>query len=197
MPTVSRRSWQELPPDSVRDGLPTIRARQKVYANPRQVIYRVEADFGRFTKEYFVNEYLPRAGVVAIRDGCVLLVRQYRLLIDGISWELPGGGVDDGETPAEAAARECLEETGITCSNLRPLLTYRMDLDTQNNTTYLFHTDEVSGVSEPARVHHDEVAGFEWVPFDRAIEMVFAGRIEDSFSAIGLLSYRVSPDTIA
>lgn len=35
-------------------------------------------------------------------------------------WELPGGGLDDGETPEQAAVREVAEETGIQLDHLGP-----------------------------------------------------------------------------
>lgn len=57
------------------------------------------------------NELAVRAcaGVVAVdTQGAVLLVKR----VDDQSWGLPGGGVEAGETWAEAAQRECLEETG-------------------------------------------------------------------------------------
>jgi len=53
---------------------------------------------------------LPSASV-AIRDarGCVLLARHF----EGDRWVLPGGAIEPGETPADAAVREAWEETGL------------------------------------------------------------------------------------
>lgn len=51
------------------------------------------------------------AYVVCVRDGQVLLVRLNPML--GLAgWSLPGGGVDQGEHPLDAAVREVAEETG-------------------------------------------------------------------------------------
>ncbi len=45
-------------------------------------------------------------------EGKVVLIRQYRHGREEICVEIPGGMVDDGESPATAAQRELLEETG-------------------------------------------------------------------------------------
>ena len=45
-------------------------------------------------------------------DGRFVLVRHYRHVSRTLTWEIPGGMVDPGESPAGAAARETLEETG-------------------------------------------------------------------------------------
>ena len=53
------------------------------------------------------------AAVLVEQDGRVLLVRRVYEPFRGL-WTLPAGFVDADESPASAAARECLEETGLT-----------------------------------------------------------------------------------
>ncbi len=66
------------------------------------------------------------AAVHLIRDDRVLLVRRIFDPHRG-EWTLPAGYVNAGEDPAEAAARECLEETGVSAriTGLRLVITGR------------------------------------------------------------------------
>jgi ADP-ribose pyrophosphatase YjhB (NUDIX family) len=52
------------------------------------------------------------AAVLVIRETRVLLVRRVNEPFRGL-WTLPAGFVNGGEDPAEAAERECMEETGL------------------------------------------------------------------------------------
>jgi 8-oxo-dGTP pyrophosphatase MutT (NUDIX family) len=60
--------------------------------------------------------------VVLDPDGRVLLFRYDDPPPLGVHWLTPGGGIDDDETPAEAAARELREETGWTDVSIGPEL---------------------------------------------------------------------------
>ena len=52
-----------------------------------------------------------RAGIVLIKDGKVALIERHRAGLD--YYVFPGGGMDEGETPEQAAIRETMEELGI------------------------------------------------------------------------------------
>jgi 8-oxo-dGTP diphosphatase len=58
---------------------------------------------------------IPYVGVgcIVVRDGKLLLVRNQRGF-----WSTPGGHLDFGESPEVCAARETLEETGVTVRNV-------------------------------------------------------------------------------
>ncbi len=57
-------------------------------------------------------------GVAILQDGKILMTRRAADDFLGGVYELPGGGVDDGETIIEGAIREVKEETGLSVSKI-------------------------------------------------------------------------------
>jgi 8-oxo-dGTP pyrophosphatase MutT (NUDIX family) len=172
---------------------PKLGSRTLVYENEHQRIYELVADFGSFRKQYFVNDFGPRVGIVVVKADSIVLVRQYRLLINGFSWEIPGGKVDDGETPALAAVRECLEESGVQCGRVRPLVNFYPGLDTLDNRNHIFYTDDVQDYLGTGIGHNpDEISEHGWYARDHCLDMIFQGQIVDSLSIVGLLTYHIA-----
>lgn len=170
-------------------GIPKIGPQETLYENRYQRLYKVSVDLGRVTKEIFVTDYGDRVGVIVEGAEGILLTRQYRHLIDRVSWEIPGGKVESDEPLEDAARRECLEETGISCRELKPLLMFHPGLDTLYNPTHLFHTQDFEKKTAPELIHRDEVCGQEWVPLEKCIAMISSRTIVDSLSVVALLSY--------
>lgn len=161
----------------------SIEPQEVVYQDRNQKIQKIVARFDGFSKEYYVSDHGQRAALLAVRNGEVLLVRQYRLLINRLSYEIPGGRIEENETPEAAAIRECLEETGIQCLNLRPLISYHPSLDIWKNYTHVFYSEELK---EFAKENPERRV---WIPLARCIEMIFAQQIVDSLSIVSLLAY--------
>ncbi|MFC9893281.1 NUDIX domain-containing protein [Nocardia sp. NPDC127579] len=61
-------------------------------------------------------------GVAVFRERKLLVVRRVPHAHYGGLWELPGGGVEAGETFAECVARELVEETGLRVRAIRTFL---------------------------------------------------------------------------
>ncbi|HQP34179.1 MAG TPA: NUDIX hydrolase [Polyangiaceae bacterium] len=87
--------------------------------------------------------------VVAITDDDhVVLVRQYRAGIDALTVEPPGGVIEAGQTPAEAARRELLEETGYD-GPLAFLGTLHPNPAILSNRVHVFRVLPARKVAEP------------------------------------------------
>lgn len=76
--------------------------RQKRYCLPSGVV----SDF------YTINRHDVVCSMVVTKNGRVVLAKQFRPGTERVMNELPGGGINRGETPRHAAVREVLEETG-------------------------------------------------------------------------------------
>jgi len=153
-----------------------------VYKDDFKKIEKIHARFKDFTKEYLVSDFGLKAAVIVVKEGNVLLARQYRILINGLSYEIPAGRVSKNESPKEAAIRECLEETGFKCGGLKPLISYNPDLEYTRNHTYVFYTNNAKDI---------ESDKFQcvWVRLGDCMKMIQNGKISDCMSILSILAY--------
>ncbi|MEU6339578.1 NUDIX hydrolase [Streptomyces sp. NPDC046977] len=102
-----------------------------------------------------------RAGAVIIRDGHMLLIR-YRHR-RGDYYEIPGGGVEPGETPQAAVVRELAEETGLTGTVGREIA--RVDRVHRGSHPGHYFLVEASGTIGPrSSLDLEKGAAPVWVP---------------------------------
>ena len=102
-------------------------------------IYEDKKSFSDKVKNYEVIYFGPRVGVVITNKSKILLVKQYRYLINNFSFEIPGGSVASCESLEDAAKRELLEESGIDIASINHLIDYYPVLDNVDNKTSIFH----------------------------------------------------------
>ena len=70
-----------------------------------------------------------RAGIILIEDNKVALIERHRGGVD--YFVFPGGGVDEGETPEQAAIRETMEELGLEVLIKQKVVSIHFDQSTQ------------------------------------------------------------------
>lgn len=154
----------------------------------RLALVDVEVPGGPRFEHHVVRAPQPASGVV-VHDPArgLLLLWRHRFITDTWGWEVPAGRVDPGETPAEAAEREVLEETGWAPGPLEPLLDYHPSNGLSDQTFHLFtaagaeHRGEPSDPAESERI--------EWVPATEVRDHLRAGRVPDGLSLTALCAW--------
>jgi len=100
------------------------------------------------------------ASVALIHLDKVLLIQRNRKPYFGM-WSLPGGRLEPGETPEQAAQREVKEETGIYCFRLMPIRKMHLGEGGQ----FLLQVFATEGF-EGEIVTSDEISAYRWVRMD-------------------------------
>jgi 8-oxo-dGTP pyrophosphatase MutT (NUDIX family) len=121
----------------------------------------------------------------------VVMVRQWRHGAERVTLEIPGGIVDPGESPAEAAARELLEETGFGGGRLEPLGSVNPNPALFGNRV---HTFLIRGVAPlgPVQNAGTEETSVVLVPRDEIPALLRAEAIDHALVVAALFRFQLA-----
>lgn len=106
-----------------------------------------------------LTEQKPPISMAIITDGEKVLMIRRRQREGKLSWAFPGGGIESGETPEQAAVRETVEETSLEVKAVK-VIGARIHPNTGADMTYV----ACEPVGGEARVEDaDELAEVAWV----------------------------------
>lgn len=118
--------------------------------------------------------------------GHVVLIRQYRYAVNRNLWELPAGSVDEGETPEEAARRECHEEIGQRPDTVVRLAALLATPGYCDEEMLFFRVSGLTVPEEAAALDEDEDIEPRAFALADAREMIRRGEITDMKTVVGL-----------
>ena len=164
--------------------------RTTIYESDFMTLYsdRVEMPNGSIIEKYHQLHYARESVCVLVQDGSgrILMELNKRYTTGTLEWELPAGGIDKGELPEEAAAREVMEETGCGIKELR----YLSDFYPANSFCDL-HIHFFSAVidSEGEEFDTNEVAEYRWFEKQEVLEMMRQNKLHCGTTLAGLAVY--------
>jgi ADP-ribose pyrophosphatase len=141
------------------------------------------------------REYINHPGAATVLPFIdkenIVLVKQYRYAIGKVTYEIPAGKIDAGETPIECITRELEEETGYIAKKFELLLSFYPTAALSNELLHIFSAFNLEeGNFNP---DEDEFVDKEIVNFKSALDMIKDGQIKDSKTIISLLYFSSLP----
>jgi ADP-ribose pyrophosphatase len=118
--------------------------------------------------------------------GHVVLIRQYRYAVNAFLWELPAGSVDEGETPEQAARRECHEEIGQVPATIVRMAAMFPTPGYCDEEMVFFRVSSLEEPTEAAALDEDEDIEVRTFELREARDMIRRGEITDMKTVTGL-----------
>jgi 8-oxo-dGTP pyrophosphatase MutT (NUDIX family) len=158
-----------------------------IYDNPWVWLGQVDVELPDGERFWHHVVRLHKAAMTALVDDQqrVLLMWRHRFVQDKWGWELPGGLIDEGEEPVEAAVRELEEETGYRAGRVEHLVTFEPMVGMVASEHWVFAGYDPQLVAEP--VEANEGGRLEWVPLASVPGLIAAGEIWNSGVLVALL----------
>lgn len=126
-----------------------------------------------------MKQYIGAYGVL-VQSGNVLLIRKARGPYTG-TLDLPGGGIECGETPQQSVVRELAEETGQRVQVTGLLSPFSLLLEDLHHLGFIFQLALLEQRHLLTEADGQDSAGAVWVPMDRLSAMSTSPLVRHAF----------------
>jgi 8-oxo-dGTP pyrophosphatase MutT (NUDIX family) len=107
----------------------------------------------------------------------ICLVQQFRFGTNTMEWELPGGLIEEDESPEQAVAREIMEETGLICRDITPI--GRIPSNPVFMDHFVYHFAAQTHTRTQSKTHQDdgEWIHMKWFSAKEVFQLVKEGQV--------------------
>lgn len=134
-----------------------------------------------------IREYVEHSGgssVLCVKDGKVLMVKQFRYPYKEEIWEIPAGKLNDGETPEQTALRELEEEGGVRAKSIKQIFEMYPTPAYTTEIIRIFYAWDLTETK--SRLDDDEFLASEWIEIQKLKDMIAKGEIKDAKTLVAL-----------
>lgn len=129
------------------------------------------------------------AAVIALHEGKLIVVEQYRKPLEKTQIEIPAGKLDPNEAPEVAAVRELEEETGYVAKQIKLLHAFYTSPGFADEKLYVYFTDQVEQGTQ--HLDEDEDVVVKLITLEEAERYIASGDISDAKTLLAVYTWKL------